>query len=433
VRWSTVLGCVLLLKTERPTRVRYWVIVFAVTLAVITYVDRVTIGVVAPLMQHDLNLTKKQWGWCLGAFALAYSLFEMPGGFMADRMGPRKVLLRIVVWWSFFTAATGFTFNRISVMTTQFMFGMGEAGCFPNLTRIFHTWLPAKERVRAQGIMWLSARWGGAFTPPLVYWVVSHVGWRHAFPIFGCLGVIWVVAFWAWFRDNPADNPKVNAAELKLLRHEAGHAVAHVKISWKRLLSSRSVWLLCWQYFFLSYGWYFYIQWLPTYLQEGRHMTLAKSSWLGVVPLFFGGIGNMAGVALGSRLTRATGSVPRARRYVAFLGFLGASSFLMLSTRLHDPVIAVVAIGMASFCNDLVMPGAWGTAMDVGGVYCGTVSGAMNMWGNLAGAVAPVLTGYILTWGHDNWDLTFYVSAGIYLMGIVCWAFLDSNATLEKA
>ena len=408
-------------------------IVFAVTLAVVTYIDRVCIAAVAPLIQHDLHLNDKQMGWCFGAFALAYALFEMPGGFLGDRLGPRKVLLRIVAWWSFFTAATGWAFSLVSLMATRFLFGMGEAGCFPNLTRAFHTWLPPKERVRAQGTLWLSARWGGAFTPPLVIWVVSMVGWRQAFGIFGCLGLVWAVAFWAWFRDNPADHPKLNEAERELLRHEAGKPKAEAKISWSRLLRSRAVWMLCWQYFFLSYGWYFYITWLPSYLRRGRHMEIGQSAWLGVLPLFFGGIGNMAGVLLGARLAKITGSVPRARRYVAYIGFGGASAFLLLSTLLRNPVMAVLAIALASFSNDLVMPGAWSTAMDIGGVYCGTVSGAMNMWGNLAGFVAPIMTGYLLDWGMGDWDLTFYVSAGIYLMGIVCWAFLDSSATLEKA
>ena len=228
-------------------------------------------------------------------------------------------------------------------MTTQFMFGAGEAGCFPNLTRAFHTWLPKKERVRAQGIMWLSARWGGAFTPPLVIWVVRLL-WDGATPSRSS-------AWWEssgrwlsirWFRDDPTQNPKVNQAEQDLLLRQAGESVAHVKISWSRLLQSRAVWMLCWQYFFLSYGWYFYITWLPTYLREGRHMNLHQSAWLGVLPLFLGGIGNMAGVYLGARLARATGSVSRARRYVAYLGFLGASAFLVLSTRMHDPVMAVV-------------------------------------------------------------------------------------------
>ena len=408
-------------------------IFFAVTLAVVTYIDRVCISSAAPFIQHDLNVSDKQMGWVFGSFAAAYALFEMPGGFLGDRMGPRRVLLRIVAWWSFFTAATGWAFSVTSLIVTRFLFGMGEAGCFPNLTKAFHTWLPPKERVRAQGTMWLSARWGGAFTPPLVTWVVRSVGWRHAFEIFGCLGLVWAVVFWYWFRDNPSDNPRLNNAERELLKREAGEAVAHVKISWTRLVSSRAVWMLCWQYFFLSYGWYFYITWLPSYLQRGRHMDIGKSALVGIMPLFFGGIGNMAGVFLGSRLTRLTGSVSKARRYVAYIGFGGASAFLVLSTRVQDPVLAVLAIAMASFSNDLVMPGAWSTAMDIGGVYCGTVSGAMNMWGNFAGFLAPVATGYLLTWGHQNWDLTFYVSAGIYLMGIVCWAFLDSSERLTEA
>ena len=130
--------------------------------------------------------------------------------------------------------------NRFALMATQFMFGAGEAGCFPNLTRAFHTWLPRRERVRAQGIMWLSARWGGAFTPPLVVWVVSLVGWRHAFPIFGVLGFVWAVAFYSWFRDDPARESQSEQGGARTLRHEAGGG-AHVKISWKRLLSSRRV------------------------------------------------------------------------------------------------------------------------------------------------------------------------------------------------
>ena len=160
------------LARQRPTRVRYWVVVFAVTLAVITYVDRVCISLAAPaIMRADLHLTQVQMGYVFSAFAWAYALFEIPGGFLGDWMGPRRVLLRIVLWWSFFTAATGWAWSFVSLTVTRFLFGAGEAGCFPNLTKTFTTWLPHHERVRAQGIMWLSARWGGAFTPPLVYLV----------------------------------------------------------------------------------------------------------------------------------------------------------------------------------------------------------------------------------------------------------------------
>ena len=152
-------------ELERPTQARYWVIVFAVTLAVVTYIDRVCISQAAPAISKDLGLTPVEMGYAFSAFAWAYALFEIPGGWLGDWMGARKVLMRIVIWWSFFTAATGWVWNLTSLIVTRALFGAGEAGCFPNLTKAFTTWLPGDERVRAQGIMWMSARWGGAFTP----------------------------------------------------------------------------------------------------------------------------------------------------------------------------------------------------------------------------------------------------------------------------
>src|SRR5450432_2370463 len=199
---------------QRPTRVRYWVIVFAVTLAVVTYIDRVSISFAEKSIREDLGLTKVQMGWVFTAFGWAYALFEIPGGYLGDWIGPRAVLTRIVLWWSFFTAATGWAWNFVSLLVTRFLFGAGEAGCFPNLTKAFTTWLPAREQVQAQGILWTFARWGGALTPPLVILVFRYMSWRWAFVLFGALGTIWAAFFYAWFRDNPRDHTSVNAAEL---------------------------------------------------------------------------------------------------------------------------------------------------------------------------------------------------------------------------
>src|SRR5207302_3297474 len=160
-KWSDVESMATSVSTQAPSRVRYWVIVFAVTLAVITYIDRVCISQAAPLITRDLGFSKGQMGYVFSAFTLAYSLFEIPGGYLGDRMGARRVLMRIVLWWSVFTAATGFAWSYLSMIVTRFLFGAGEAGCFPNLTKSFTTWLPIEERVRAQGILWMAARWGG--------------------------------------------------------------------------------------------------------------------------------------------------------------------------------------------------------------------------------------------------------------------------------
>jgi MFS family permease len=418
--------------TERPTRVRYWVIVFAVTLAVITYIDRVSLSFAKLRIAGDLHLTSDEMGWAFGAFGLAYAAFEMPGGFLGDWLGPRKVLLRIVCWWSCCTAATGSAFSLTSLTTTQFLFGAGEAGCFPNLTKAFTTWLPAREKTRAQGIMWLAARWGGAFTPPLVYLVMNHVGWRNTFRLFGLIGVVWAVVFYRWYRNDPLENPKLNQAERNLLKSSATLAAGHGNVPWRQFLRSRQVWMLCWQYFSLSYGWYFYITWLPTYLAEAQKLKLDMTAWYGILPLFFGGLGNPASVLAGGWLARTTGSVKFARRTMSCLGFAGAASFLVLSTFMHSPLSAILAIAMASFSNDLVMPGAWSAAMDIGGKYAGTLSGAMNMWGNFAGFVAPVVIGYLLRWTHNNWNLTFYVSAAVYATGIIFWLLLDPVTPLEE-
>lgn len=417
--------------TLRPTRVRYLVIVFAVTLAVVTYIDRVCISIAAPSITKDLGLDSVGMGWAFTAFGWAYALFEIPGGYLGDRLGPRSVLMRIVLWWSFFTAATGWVFNGVSLAVTRFLFGMGEAGCFPNLTKTFTVWLPKNERVRAQGIMWLSARWGGAFTPLIVLPVMTWVGWRHAFEIFGGVGVIWAVMFFRWYRNNPLDNPALNAGERALLKDSSTNAEGHGDVPWAKFFASRQVWMLCLQYFCLSYGWYFYVTWMPTYFSQARHLNLQSVAYFSIIPLFFGGIGNPVSVFIARSIGPMVGGVAQARRIMAYFGFTGAAGFLLLSTRMPDPLYATLAIGLASFSNDLVMPGAWAACMDVGGAHAGSLSGTMNMAGNIGGAISPLAIGYILRWTDQNWNLTFYLSAAIYLMGVLCWMYLDPVTPLE--
>jgi len=423
------------MAATRPTRVRHMVVAFAIVLAVITYIDRVSISFAAPSITEELGLTTVQMGWAFFAFSWAYAVFEIPGGFLGDWIGPRKVLVRIVLWWSFFTAATGWVGSLSSLLVTRFLFGAGEAGCFPNLTKIFSTWLPEKEKVQAQGVLWLSARWGGAFTPPLVAVVMAWVGWRHAFEIFAGLGVVWAIVFYAWFRDRPADHPALNAAERDLLAASSqfgpGHADVSPGVPWARLLSSGRVWLLCWQYFSVAYGFYFYITWLPTYLREGRHLAITSTALLGILPLFLAGAANSVSVFAGERLNRRTGDVNRTRRIVACCGLAGACASLALSTLIGQPFLAVLAIGMASFCGDLPMPHAWAATMDMGGKFSGTVSGMMNTLGNIGGAICPLLIGYVLSWTNNNWNLTLYITALVYAAGILCWLYLDSTTPVE--
>jgi MFS transporter, ACS family, glucarate transporter len=415
------------------TRARRMVIWFAATLAVITYIDRVCISQAAPAMREDLGLTEVQMAWAFAVFTWAYALFEIPGGWLGDRFGARRILMRIVLWWSFFTAATGWVWNFAGLIVARTLFGAGEAGCFPNLTRAFTTWLPAIERERAQALLWLSARWGGAFTPILVAYILDYVSWRRAFEIFGLVGVVWAWLFFRWYRDDPRTHPAVNAAELAMLPRPETTAPAHGGIPWRSLLRSTSVWLLWVQYGCLSYGWWFYITWLPTYLREARGVSLKQGALLAGLPLFFGGFGCLASGYVCGRVAVITGSLGTARRLLALTGFVGAALCLLLFTRLQDPTLAMIVLGVSSFFNDFVMPPAWAACMDVGERYAGTLSGSMNMMGNIAGGFSPLIIGYILAATGQNWDLTFYISAAIYLLGAVCWVFLDPVTPIERS
>jgi MFS family permease len=419
-----------------PTNARAVTARLALALAVTMYIDRVTLSQAMPFISTDIQLTSVEKGLIFSAFGWAYAMFEIPGGWLGDRLGSRRVLMRIVIWWSCFTAATGLVWNWTSLLISQTLFGVGEAGAFPNLTRVLATWLPKQERERAQARLWLASRWGGALTPLLVIALLDyvHLSWRVVFGLFGLVGVAWAVAFYRWYRDDPGSHPAVNAAELALLppRHET--ATVH-SFPFGRIMGHGAVLLLCAQYACLAYGWWFYVTWLPTYLRTARQTTLEMNvlllALLTGLPLLLGGVGCLVSGAVVPRLTRRLGSVVRARRIVAITGFVGASLSIVVFTRIYDPVQAMFVLGLAGFFNDFVMPPAWAGTMDVGGRFAGTVSGAMNMVGGIAGASSSAFVGFLLNWTGQDWTLALYISAAIYLLGAVCWLFLDPHTPIE--
>src|SRR5438270_5107528 len=195
------------------SRVRYKVLAFAVALAAVTYLDRVCIAQTAGDMMRELGLTNVQMGFVFSAFTIAYALFEIPTGAWGDRIGTRRVLTRIVVWWSSFTIATAAAFNYASLLAVRFLFGMGEAGAFPNVSKTFSRWFPVAERGTAQGIFFAGAHLGGGLTPLLVTYLLLFMPWRMVFVVFGAVGFFWAWAWYAWYRDDPAMHPSVGLEE----------------------------------------------------------------------------------------------------------------------------------------------------------------------------------------------------------------------------
>lgn len=399
------------------SRVRYRVVLLAISLAVLSYMQRVAISEAAGPIMRDLHITKQRMGFIFGAFALSYALFEVPMGLAGDRLGVKRVLTQIVLAWSACTALTGAAWNDASMIVIRFLFGAGEAGCFPNLTRMLSAWLPERERVTAQSMMWAFTRWGGAVTPPIALLCIGWVGWRWAFVCFACLGFAWCAIFLAWFKDNPAQHRGVNAAEKELLAHSivlADRGAAREGLL--SLLLSRQVLVLFLQYSCFSYVWTFYITWLPTYLREARGQSPVNVATLTVLPLLFGGFGAFA-----------TGLAPRriSRRAIAFCGFLSTAVLLVVFMHVRSVVPAMVAMGLGSLSSDLTLPISWDACVEIGGPFTATVSAAMNMMGNFAGFVAPVVGGVILERSHGNWRILIDTMVGAATVSALCWLYLD--------
>lgn len=427
-------------NTQTPTRAGKILMVFAISLAAVMYLDRVCISQSQQLISDDLGLNKKQMGWAMTAFGIAYGLFEIPGGWLGDRIGPRSVLTRVVAWWSFFTIATGWAWNFVSLVTIRFLFGAGEAGCFPNLTKAFSNWFKGQDRTRAQSLTWLAARWSGAFTPLLVVAVLEFATWRQSFYFFGSLGFIWAILFFRWFRNSPAQHPGVNAAERAQLAEPVEAltpAETHAGTPWARFFGNFSVFLMCLQYACLSYGFWFYLTWLPTYIKEQfglQHTDRYTAALLAAPPLFLAGISCvLTGYLTPWLVKRSGGNVRRVRRMLGVGGHALACVMLLISVTQSNPVFAMIAMGFSCFGNDMAMPGSWAGCMDMGGRFSGTLSGIMNTWGSIGGLLAPVTVPYILEAANMNWNVVIVVIAGWYFVGALCWLGIDPVTRLDRA
>jgi len=414
----------------QPSRARYRVLAFTTILAIITYLDRVAISTAAPAVRAEMGLDAVQMGWVFSAFTWAYAAFEIPSGWMGDVMGPRKVLTRIVIWWSAFTAATGAAWNFASLLVARFLFGVGEAGAFPNTSRSFAKWFPVAERGAAHGWVFMGTRMGGAITPPIVVALMAAIGWRQTFYVFGVLGVIWAFFWWRWFRDEPSQHPEVNAAELALIRESAGHepATSHA-FRWSELLSANLL-LVYGMYFTMGYTLYFNLTWLPTYLKDVRGFSLQQAGWLSGVVLFTGGVMTYVGGKLTDMLVKKYGL--KIGRSMGVVTLPIAGLLLIGAAQTQSPMAAAILLAATLGVADLAVSSCWAICHDIGGRNAGIVTGAMNTWGNIGGALSPLVVGYAVGW-WNSWTVPFYITAGIYVFGAVCTFFVDPRKRVNLA
>jgi sugar phosphate permease len=442
-----------------PSRIRYWVLFLLCLLAMITYMDRAANGSAKKAIMDDLGVSEDDFFIVLMAFQFAYALFEIPSGWLGDTKGPRSTLLRVVLWWSAFVALTGFVglkhqgtivLGFTALIVIQFLFGVGEAGAFPNIAKALYNWFPAADRGFAKSIIWMSARFMGGLTP--LVWILltdpnlAHLYWREAMWLFAGVAALWAAVFYFVFRNKPAEHPAVNEAERAEIDVGRVAAAGPVRVPWGKLLRSRNMWAICFMYVVTNYCWYFLMYFLPRALQtEFKSWTETTGgrclvALLAGCPLLIGMFGCLLGGTLSDRYIRRTGDRKWGRRLFGMIGYAGAGLcyFAAAGVKIVDPdnlFLFAFFLVLMGFMNDLIMAPAWAVCQDVGRDYAATVSGTMNMFGNLFGAVSTLFVTGLLTKyypGTQGILLCFTMYGCVYFLGVGLWLLIDPTKPIDE-
>lgn len=449
---------------EQASRARYGVLGYLCALAFVLYIDRICMSQAGLSIQADLELANWQMSLVYASFTVAYALFEVPTGRMGDRHGSKRVLIRIVLWWSAFTALTGvvwkwsldtgwtlpwfggvslpvaFNFALYLMILIRFLFGAGEAGAMPNIARVLTRWFPPSTRGKAQGLVTTATLVGGALAPMAAAWLIHEVGWRLSFVVFGFLGVGWAAAFVVWYRDDPAHHPWVNPAELRLIHAEGTQAAEHHEpVPWSRALSMPKLWLLGGVITCTAFFSYLFFTWYPSYLVNGRGLGREYASQLASLVLAGGALGSLAGGWLHDVLVRRTGSRFWPRRWLGCLGLACTSSFVAGSIWWEGAFATSLWLAIASFCAHITLPCWWMTVIEFSGKHVGAIFGLLNSMG-VPGAVASQIFVGVFTdirydlgvRGREQWDPAFWVYTGVVLLGSIGWLFIDPVRKLEE-
>jgi len=409
------------------SRARYTLLRFTFALSIITYVDRVCISTAAGSISRELHLSSAQMAWVFSAFTIAYALFEIPSGRLGDTLGPRKVLTRIVLWWSAFTMATGLVWSYLSLLIARFLFGAGEAGAFPNMSRSLARWFPERERGTAHGVMFMGSRIGGAITPLLVTPILAYAGWRTSFWVFGTLGIAWSIFWWRWFRDDPSSHSAVNAAELAIMQESPSKI--HVETPLLSLFRLPLLWLSL-MYFCYGYSLYFYLTWLPAYLKDVRGFSNAATSIVHTFVLLTAAAASIAGGRLTDFLVKRYGL--RVGRSIGAIALPVSGISMACAALTPNSIAAAIFLALAAGAGDLCLSTCWAICHDIGGEDSGTVSGCMNTFANLGGALSPLVIGYSVQW-WGSWSIPLLIAAGVSVLGGLLTLPIDPRKTLQES
>jgi len=419
-----------------------WFLVFGLfVLSAVAYVDRINIAIAGSALASEFHLTKVQWGALTSAFLLGYGLFQTLGGWLADRLGPRRVLAVGVLWWGIFTALTTAVSSKIAFAffylgAVRFLLGAGEAVMFPASNQFVSRWIPTQERGIANGIIFAGVGVGAGVTPVFITYIMVHYGWRSSFWASALLGLIAGTAWYLLARDTPEEHSHVSRAELEHIQagrttsSSATSKTSESRIPWSAILVSKDVWAVTFAYFCFGYIAWIFFTWFFDYLRTVRGLDLKASASFTTLLFLTMAVCSPLGGAISDKLTKLYGK-RIGRCGIAAFALLLTAIFLVFGSQVHSAHLASLVLAGGAGALYLSQSSFWSVTADIGSGSSGSVSGFMNMGNQLGGFLTAMLTPAIAS--RLGWTVPFYVGAGLAALGAVAWLFVNPGRTLSPA
>jgi ACS family glucarate transporter-like MFS transporter len=418
------------------SRVRWFLVFGLFILSAVAYLDRVNISIAGSSIAAEYHLSHVQLGWIFSAFLVGYALFQTPGGWLADRLGPRRVLTAGVLWWGIFTALTAVVSTKIAFAVlffaaVRFLLGAGEAIIYPASNQFVSRWIPSAERGIANGLIFAGVGVGAGVTPILITHIMVRYGWRWSFWMSAIIGLVAGTAWYFMARDTPEEHSHVSAPELTHIQAgRTAKSASDGRIAWSTIIASKEVLALTISYFTFGYVAWIFFSWFFIYLAKVRGLDLKVSAFYTTLPFLAMAACSPLGGAISDTLTKLYGK--RAGRCgIAVFGLLLTAVFLAFGSQVQSARLASVVLAGGAGALYLSQSSFWSVTADIAAGSSGSVSGFMNMGNQFGGALTASLTPAIAS--RFGWTTSFCVAAGLSVLGAAAWLLVDPERALAPA